>query len=78
MVHIIENEEGYKAMYCPTTGTAFGPVFMDNEDPEEFIKWLWGDPRNFFEDELRRKFNQWQIQKQDENHGKQQRVQGAV
>lgn len=65
MVHIIENEEGYKAMYCSTTGRAFGPVFHPGESPEEFIKWLGGDPRNFFDDELRRKFNQWQIEKQD-------------
>lgn len=59
-VHILENsEDSYKCMYCSTSMWAFGPIFYEDEDIEEFLKWLVIDPRTLSDNELESKVSEW-------------------
>jgi hypothetical protein len=52
-VRIIENtEDGYKALYCSTTMTAFGSIFYEDDDVEDFLEWLGTDARRLTQGEL--------------------------
>ena len=57
------------AMYCSTSGWAFGPVFDDrglhdaDERIEAFLRWLKADPRTFTSDSaLEAKYSAWLAQ----------------
>ena len=48
-------------LYCSTSGTAFGPVFADSLEAEEFLGWLpaGDDPRDMRDDKLLSLYQQW-------------------
>jgi hypothetical protein len=57
-VRIIESNsdsDDYAVLYCSTTMTAFGPVFDNAGEAEEFLEWLPGDARSYSDAELRDK-----------------------
>ena len=58
-VSILEDKNGYKAMYCNTTMWAFGGIFYDGEDVWEFIDWLHSDPRSLSDVELETEIYKW-------------------
>lgn len=58
-IRIIESNsdtDSYAVLYCSTSMWAFGPVFEDAEQAEEFLKWLIVDPRGLEDRELERKY----------------------
>ena len=59
-VHILEDKDGQKALYCSTTMHAFGPIFYEDDDPEDFLEWLKPyDPRNLADQVLENKYYEW-------------------
>jgi hypothetical protein len=38
---------------------AFGPVFRDGYDPDDFLEWLNDDPRSLADKELESKYYKW-------------------
>jgi len=56
------------ALYCSTSGVAFGPVFSegDSKDADEraeaFLRFLNGDPRRLSDTELQLKYSEWLVQ----------------
>ena len=63
-VSILEDMNGYKAMYCNTTMWAFGGIFYDGEDVWEFIDWLRSDPRLYTDNDLCIKISEWRAEKE--------------
>ena len=59
-VQILIGEDGQSCLYCSVTDWAFGPVFHDDESPEEFLEWLKRDPRGLTDKELESKYVEWQ------------------
>lgn len=52
------------ALYCSTTGVAFGPIFSDEGDGAEaeaelFCKWVEVDPRRLTDSALQAKYSEW-------------------
>jgi hypothetical protein len=44
-VRILEGD-GMAVLYCSTSMWAFGPIFEDGDQPQEFLEWLGkNDPR---------------------------------
>jgi len=59
-IHILEDKDsGYKALYCSTTMWAFGCIFYEDEDVEDFLEWLKIDPRRFIDKEFENKVYEW-------------------
>jgi len=59
-VRILEDkDDGYKCLYCSVTMWAFGPIFYENEDVDEFLEWLKIDPRKFKDKDLENKVYEW-------------------
>lgn len=58
-VRILNDKDGYKCLYCSTTMVAFGNIFYEDEDVEEFLKWLKEDARHFTHQELENKIYEW-------------------
>jgi hypothetical protein len=46
-------------IYCSVTGRAFGPVFGDSLEAEEFLRWLPGDAREYTTEELESQYREW-------------------
>ena len=66
-VHILENkDDGYKCLYCSTSMWAFGCIFYEDEDVEEFLEWLGNDPRRLSDKELENKVYDWRILTKEE------------
>jgi len=61
-VRIIEGTDGYKVLYCSTTMQAFGPVFYDDDDVEDFLEWLPQDARLYNQGDLDFKVYEWRNQ----------------
>ena len=38
-VRVLRGDEG-SVLYCSVSLTAFGPVFAEDEDPDDFLEWL--------------------------------------
>lgn len=65
-VRILENaEDGYKALYCSTTMTAFGSIFYEDDDVDDFLEWLNKDPRLLDNKELDAKIYQWRDEREN-------------
>lgn len=60
-VRILKGKDGLKCLYCNTTDWAFGPIFYEYEDPEEFLKTLSQDARIYSNSELERKLTNWRL-----------------
>ncbi len=59
-VRIIEDKEsGYKCMYDSVTMWAFGGIFYEDEDIENFLNWLPQDARKYQDYDLRSKIHEW-------------------
>lgn len=59
-VKILEDkDDGYKCLYCSTTMIAFGNIFYEDEDVEEFLTWLKVDARTLTAKELENKIYEW-------------------
>ena len=41
------DSRGYAVLYCSTSMWAFGPVFEDEFQAQEFLDWLPDDPRGY-------------------------------
>ncbi len=64
-VHILEDKEyGYKCLYCSTTMWAFGSIFYEDEDVEDFLEWLRIDPRKLTDKEFESKVYEWRKDKE--------------
>lgn len=60
---LIDPEHGYQCMYCNTTMWAFGGIFYEDEEVEEFIEWLPKDPRIYKDNELNDLISKWRTEK---------------
>jgi hypothetical protein len=60
-IQVLEDEEtGYRCLYNPTTMTAYGDIFYDEEDISDFLEWLEDeDPYEMTRDELSNMIHQW-------------------
>jgi len=58
-VRIIEGTDGYKCLYNSVTMTAFGPIFYDEDDVEDFLEWVKVDPRTCSPEALDKIVHQW-------------------
>ena len=59
-VSYIENKDMEKALYCNTTMQAFGPIFYEDDDVDDFLEWLKPvDPRRLTQQELDNKYYAW-------------------
>lgn len=54
-----DNEQGYSCLYCSTTMQAFGGIFYEDENPEDFLNWLSEDARKYTDADLREKLHEW-------------------
>jgi hypothetical protein len=68
-VRVLSDRNGQQAaLYCSTTGVAFGPVFSDSDDhdaderADAFVRWLPLDARRYEDAHLLRKYSEWQAQ----------------
>ena len=57
-VEIISNGTN-SVMICNTADVAFGPVFYEDEDAEQFLEWLSPDPRTLSDHDLAAKVTEW-------------------
>lgn len=64
--HILTDKDGQSCLYCSTTEWAFGPIFHDGEDAQEFLKWLGEDPRHLTDRQLEDKVAEWRNELLDE------------
>lgn len=51
-----------RRLYCTTADVSFGPLFVSDEEGEEFRTFMYqnhGDPRRFGADDLQRIFEEW-------------------
>ena len=78
---IQDRRTGQSVMYCTTEDRAFGPVFQEEEDPQEFLDWLrasdipWSvgahvegdgtDPRHYPAGELEEVVKHWRLLVED-------------
>lgn len=44
-------------LYCSVTMWAFGPIFEDHDQAQEFLDWLGTDPRGYNDVELRHRYH---------------------
>ena len=61
-VRIIESNspsDSYAVIYCSTSMTAFGPVFRDGYEAQEFLEWLPEDARRYSSTELDSKYSEF-------------------
>ena len=58
-IEILEDKNGYKAMYCNTTMWAFGPIFYEDDDVEDFLEWLPNDARTYSDKDLENLLSKW-------------------
>lgn len=58
-VRLIEAHDGLTALYCSTSMTAFGPIFEDGEQAEDFLDWLEIDARKLSPDALMDTYSLW-------------------
>jgi hypothetical protein len=59
-IRILKDEkQGYSCLYCSTTMWAFGGIFYDEENPEDFLQWLVIDPRSLSDSDLETKISDW-------------------
>jgi hypothetical protein len=67
-VRIIRGED-YAAIYCSTSMTAFGPVFADGDEADEFLQWLeektHTDARLFDDSELHCKYCDYLVEREE-------------
>lgn len=67
-VRILKGYGDMAALYCSTSGVAFGPVFSDDDDhtaderAEAFCRFLKQDARSFSDSELQLKYSAWLVQ----------------
>ncbi len=48
-----------KCLYCSTTMWAFGGLFYEDENPQQFLEWLSGDPRILPDNIIESKMSEW-------------------
>ena len=58
-VRIIEGTDGYKCLYDSETMTAFGPIFYDEDDMDDFLEWLPQDARTYSKEVLDQLAHEW-------------------
>ena len=54
-VRILKGED-YACWYCSTSMWAFGPVFEDEFQADDFLQWIEGDPRSYSDALLESKY----------------------
>lgn len=57
-IEIIDNGE-YKALYCDTTMWAFGGLFYEYEDAQNFLDWAGGDVRTLTDEAFSINQHEW-------------------
>ena len=57
-VHVLRDKHE-SCLYCSTSMFAFGPIFYEGEEPDEFLDWLVADPRGMTDKELEQKVTDW-------------------
>ena len=63
-LRILKGDDGYQCLYCSTTDWAFGPIFYDNEETQDFLDWLGKDARSLKDNELAHAVANWRIERQ--------------
>jgi hypothetical protein len=73
-VRILHDDAGeMSALYCSTTGVAFGPVIEESQDEagdhhdsveraEAFLRWLPADARTYTDAQLMARYSDWRAQ----------------
>ena len=56
---LTDTDQGYSCLYCSTTCWAFGGIFYEEENAEDFLDWLGDDPRSLSNQELENKMHEW-------------------
>ena len=56
---LTDTEKGYQCMFCNTTMWAFGGIFKEDEDVENFLEWLPNDARTYKGFKLENLINEW-------------------
>ncbi len=56
---LTDTENGHKCLYCTTTMWAFGSIFYEDDDVEDFLEWLPKDARLYTDSELETKIYEW-------------------
>ena len=67
-VRIIESNsptDSYAVIYCSVSMTAFGPVFSDAFEAEEFLEWLPEDARRYSSNELDCKYAEFREHREE-------------
>jgi len=60
-------DDGYCALYCSTTMTAFGPIiYGDHDDAEAFLATLPVDARLIEDSDLAAKYADWMKKREEE------------
>ncbi len=68
-VRVLEDKEGLKCLYCSVVMVAFGPIFYENEEPDDFLEWVKKDVRLFSDKELENAVYEWRREKGCEDCG---------
>lgn len=65
-VRILEDQEqGHKVLYDSVTMWAFGPIFYEDDDVEDFLEWA-GETRTLTDRELDGKYYEWRAKVENE------------
>ena len=62
---ILEGKDSGAVFYCSTSDWAFGPLMNDYDEAESFLKWLKIDPRTLSENELEKKYVDFQTERSE-------------
>jgi len=64
-VRVLRDKDGDSCLYCSVTMWAFGPIFYENEEPDDFLDWLKPtDARSLTDKELENKVYDWRREKE--------------
>lgn len=58
-VRILAGTNGQAALYCSTSGFAFGPIFENESLAQVFLWWLGTDPRSLTDSLLEREYGKF-------------------
>ena len=68
------DSRGYACWYCSTSMWAFGPVFEDEFEAEEFLQWIHGDPRGYSDADLEAEYVKFLNEKEETEKAEKEEV----
>ena len=64
-----EGDSRGAVLYCSVTDWAFGPLFEDGDQAQEFLDWLVYDPRSLSDAEMEAKYSEFLKARQSDDNG---------